>query len=72
MGVLVVASFSISRILYLLDVYCTRREVGCQVKFLVKREAGSGTRDEGRWTKEAAEEKEEIHIMKPSFCAESP
>jgi len=33
MGVLVVASFSISRILYLLDVYYTRLEVGCQVKF---------------------------------------
>jgi len=24
----------------------------------------------GRGAKEAAEEKEEIHIMKPSFCAE--
>jgi len=33
MGVLVVALFSISRILYLLDVYYTRLEVGCQVKF---------------------------------------
>ena len=32
----------------------------------------SATRDEGRGTKEAAEEKEEIHIMKPSFCAETP
>jgi len=31
MGVLVVASFSISRILYLLDVYYTPYEVGCQV-----------------------------------------
>ena len=31
MGVLVVGSFSISRILYLLDAYCTRRDVGCQV-----------------------------------------
>ena len=31
MGVLVVGSFSISRILYLLDVYYTRWEVGCQV-----------------------------------------
>ena len=31
MGVLVVASFSISRILYLLDVYYTGWEVGCQV-----------------------------------------
>jgi hypothetical protein len=34
MGVLVVASFSISRILYLLDVYYIRLEVGCQVKSL--------------------------------------
>jgi hypothetical protein len=33
MGVLVVASFSISRILYLLDVYYTGCEVGCQVNF---------------------------------------
>ena len=33
MGVLVVASFSISRILYLLDVYYTWLAVGCQVKF---------------------------------------
>jgi len=33
MGVLVVASFSISRILYLLDVYYIRWEVGCQVNF---------------------------------------
>jgi hypothetical protein len=33
MGVLVVASFSISRILYLLDVYYIRLEVGCQVNF---------------------------------------
>ena len=33
MGVLVVASFSISRILYLLDVYYTSKTVGCQVKF---------------------------------------
>ena len=39
MGVLVVGSFSISRILYLLDVYYIRWEVGCQVKFLTKREA---------------------------------
>ena len=31
MGVLVVASFSISRILYLLDVYYTSKTVGCQV-----------------------------------------
>ena len=35
MGVLVVASFSVSRILYLLDVYYTRWTVGCQVKFLI-------------------------------------
>jgi len=35
MGVLVVASFSISRILYLLDVYYTRWTVGCQVKFFI-------------------------------------
>jgi len=34
MGVLVVGSFSISRILYLLDVYCTSCGVGCQVNFL--------------------------------------
>jgi len=33
MSVLVVASFSISRILYLLDVYYIRWEVGCQVNF---------------------------------------
>jgi hypothetical protein len=33
MGVLVVASFSISRIFYLLDVYYTPYNVGCQVKF---------------------------------------
>jgi len=33
MGVLVVASFSISRILYLLDVYYTSYEVRCQVNF---------------------------------------
>src|SRR4030042_3482032 len=33
MGVLVVGSLSISRILYLLDVYYTRWEVGCQVNF---------------------------------------
>ena len=33
MGVLVVASFSISRILYLLDVYYTSKAVGCQVNF---------------------------------------
>jgi hypothetical protein len=33
MGVLVVASFSISRILYLLDVYYIRLEVGCQANF---------------------------------------
>jgi len=33
MGVLVVASFSISRILYLLDVYYIRLEVACQVNF---------------------------------------
>ena len=39
MGGLVVASFSISRVLYLLDVYYTRWEVGCQVKFPTKREA---------------------------------
>ena len=31
MGVLIVGSFSISRILYLLDVYYIRWEVGCQV-----------------------------------------
>ena len=31
MGVLVVASFCISRILYLLDVYYTSTTVGCQV-----------------------------------------
>ena len=30
-GVLVVASFSISRILYLLDVYYTSKTVGCQI-----------------------------------------
>ena len=35
MGVLVVASFSISRILYLLDVYYTRWTGGCQVKFFI-------------------------------------
>ena len=34
MGVLVVGSFSISRIRYLLDVYYTSYEVGCQVKSL--------------------------------------
>ena len=33
MGVLVVGSFSISRILYLLDVYYTGWAVGCQVNF---------------------------------------
>jgi len=33
MGILIVASFSISRILYLLDVYYTRLDVGCQVNF---------------------------------------
>jgi len=33
MGVSVVASFSISRILHLLDVYYIRLEVGCQVNF---------------------------------------
>jgi len=33
MGVLVVALFSISRILYLLDVYYTSKTVGCQVNF---------------------------------------
>jgi len=33
MGVLVVASFSISRILYLLDVYYTSKRVECQVNF---------------------------------------
>jgi hypothetical protein len=33
MGVLVVALFSISRIRYLLDVYYTGWEVGCQVNF---------------------------------------
>jgi hypothetical protein len=33
MGILVVASFSISRILYLLDVYYTSKAVGCQVNF---------------------------------------
>jgi len=33
MGVLVVDSLSISRILYLLDVYYIRWEVGCQVNF---------------------------------------
>jgi hypothetical protein len=33
MGVLVVASFSISRILYLLDVYYTSTIVGCQANF---------------------------------------
>ena len=37
MGVLVVASFSISRILYLLDVYYTSCGVGCQVNFLARR-----------------------------------
>jgi hypothetical protein len=31
MGILVVGSFSISRILYLLDAYYTRLEAGCQV-----------------------------------------
>jgi hypothetical protein len=31
MGVLVAASFSISRILYLLDIYYTPSELGCQV-----------------------------------------
>ncbi|MFH0960458.1 MAG: hypothetical protein V1897_17340 [Pseudomonadota bacterium] len=52
MGVLVVASFSISRILYLLDVYYMRLEVGCQVKFLAKREAylDGGTGHEGTKT----------------------
>jgi hypothetical protein len=34
MGVLVVASFSIARILYLLDVYYTSTTVGCQVNSL--------------------------------------
>ena len=33
MGALVVASFSISRILYLLDVYYTGYDVRCQVNF---------------------------------------
>jgi hypothetical protein len=42
MGILVVGSFSISRILYLLDVYYTSQTVGCQVKFLTKRGAESG------------------------------
>jgi hypothetical protein len=45
MGVLVVASFSISRILYLLDVYYIRWEVGCQVKFLMKRGAWTVKRE---------------------------
>ena len=40
MGVLVVASFSISRILYLLDVYYTSYEVGCQVNFLATKTRG--------------------------------
>jgi len=31
---------------------------------------GSVKRDEGRGTKEAGEEKEEINIIKPLFCAE--
>jgi len=63
MGVLVVASFSISRIRYLLDVYYIRLEVGCQVNFnhrfhrfsqiqrilLPQRiERARGARDEGR------------------------
>jgi len=33
MGVFVVALFSMLRILYLLDIYYTRRDVGCQVNF---------------------------------------
>ena len=37
MGVLVVASFSISRILYLLDIYYRAKTVGCQVKFLAQK-----------------------------------
>jgi len=37
MGVLVAGSFSISRIVYLLDVYYTSYEVGCQVNFWPQR-----------------------------------
>jgi len=47
MGVLAVASFSISRIRYLLDVYYIRLEVGCQVNCLPRRRQGTGARDEG-------------------------
>jgi hypothetical protein len=46
----------------------------------VKREAGSGTRDEGSGTRDTSplppwgkmRGQGEIHIMKPSFCAEWP
>jgi len=66
MGVLAVASFSIPRILYLLDVYYTSKTVVCQVnssltadyadcadwdRFKPRRHQGTGARDEGRRTK---------------------
>jgi len=69
MGVLVVVSFSISRIRYLLDVYYIRWQVGCQVNFnhrfhrfsqifadstdFAATEDRKGTRDERRETKGA-------------------
>jgi hypothetical protein len=71
MGVLVVALFSISRILYLLDVYYTPCRVGCQVKFLPQR----GTEDTERrlerlakFTAEIAETAEEPWGVEITGC----
>ena len=49
MGVLIVASFSISRILYLLDVYYTRWEVGCQVNSWPQRNNHELARIDTKW-----------------------
>jgi hypothetical protein len=48
MGVLVVALFSISRNLYLLDAYYTGWEVGCQVKFRPQRTPRSQRKEDIR------------------------
>jgi hypothetical protein len=64
MGVLIVASFSISRVRYLLDVYYTSYTVGCQVKFWTRcsiLDAGCSAQSSGESVATKAPRHEENH-----------
>jgi len=54
----------------ILDSRCWILDAGYSILDSRCGDEGSGERGAGRGTKEAAGEKEEIHIIKPSFCAE--